>query len=241
MPGQHNVVAQLPADAVPLVFVRFRERRAGFHIPLKPAVVYADRHVHILPPQRFERLPGGGKGVRYRNARQILRLFPDFHEMGRDAGKPHAKPVRQRHDGSFLHAADALDVRTQAPGVQVRNKGLDGGFSVVKVVVAERYEIVSRKVQYFRGDRRALFRVLEEPVRKGTSLQRVAAVDAERVLPLGKKRGAAGKPRGGALPRCVVDVGEIAVDVARKGDRKIAVHIVCSLKRLLCSHTGVLP
>ena len=183
---QQNVKIQLPANPVGLIFAGVREKLSGGQIIFKPAVVNADRDVHIGLFQFFQRGRRGGESLVNLDAFQILRLLPQVDKVGGDAGNAHAQAVFQHDHGNSLHAGHTLHVGADTACVQMAEVAFQRLTAKIKIMVADGDKLVARQIHHPGGYLRALHRVPAEPVGKGASLQDIAAVQNQGVAVVGK-------------------------------------------------------
>ena len=92
MARQQQVEGKLLAQTAALVFIRGAEAFAGAQILFQPAVVQADKHVH-LTAQLFCQRPGRLYRVGQGEAGQIFRFFPKGHPVGHQPDNAHSKAV----------------------------------------------------------------------------------------------------------------------------------------------------
>ena len=230
MARQQQVEGKLLAQTAALVFIRGAEAFAGAQILFQPAVVQADKHVH-LTAQLFCQRPGRLYRVGQGEAGQIFRLFPKGHPVGHQPDNAHSKAVFHRADciGEERQPACPVGhVGAETLGVQPGQVAFQRAVAVVEVVVAQRDKVVLpvvQRVRYRQGQMMAV-----AVIGQGRTLNGVAAVDDQRVSILGKAHGK--QPHGSGLLVAEMTGVKIPMGIGGKVDRQPVRHAYPRARRL---------
>ena len=220
--GQENVKVQLLADAVGNVFMRRGQRPPAGKIALESAVIDADGQID-LALQRQQR--GGCRRDRILDPDpgQMLRALPDIHVVGDDADDADAQPVFQHMHarGEADAAAGPADIFADAAGPERIEIAVQIRHAVVEVMVAERHIVVSAAVHDLGKLRRTADRIVAEGPERRT-LQKIAAVDDERVAVLLELAGALEQTEVLFFLAAVIRGVDIAVQIGGKVDRQVS-------------------
>ena len=241
MPREQDVERADLGDFAREVLAAVRIPLPRFQILLHAAVIHAHRHV-ACPAKRFIRPLHRRKRVVHAQLRKVRGLFPAVHPVRYRAHDSHAQSVRQRaHVGLKKRhlPAQVLHVRRQHPRVQRVQIAGKHIIAIVEIVVAHGHIIVARVVHCLREQTSAA--VMRGVIGEGRALQRVAAVDRERVF---VARGAehpcqrvhAHRPIAGVN---VVRGKEIAVQVG--GKQNLQPHLFASPSRMPLRFSMRLP
>ena len=228
--GQENVEVQFLANAVGDVLMCRGKRPAAGKIALKSSVI--DAHGQIdLALQRRKRCGGRRDGILNPDSRKMLRTFPDVYIIGDDTDDADAQSVFQH-----MHARGKTDVAlvpadiladTACPervqiAVQIRH-------TVVEIMVAERHIVVSAAVHDLGKLRRAADCIVTEGTER-RALQKIAAVDDERIAVLLELAGAFEQAEILFLLTAVIRGIDVAVQIGGKVDCQLSfLHIVTPL------------
>ena len=237
MAGEHEVKIQLRADAAGFVFVAVGEPLSGCKITFEAAVV--DHHRHIAQGlDGLERARRRGHGLLDDELGGRLRVFPAGDIVRARADQAHAQAVFQLMHGIGCDGQLSLfvaDVTAQAQRVQIVQIIGERVEAAVEIVVAERHEMIAREVHH-RGDGMRAVLILRQALRlffvcqavievgQRRALDRIAAVDDERVAVVRIFGGKAHQTHRAGLRVGVVGGVEIAVGIGGKADGKRLVH-----------------
>ena len=225
MPGEKHIEIQLLTHPPGLILRGVGEGTPGRNVVLKPAVIDTDGEIGPRGPELFKGFTGGFHGIGDPDPREMLRLFPDRNERGRDAGEADAQAVFQRDDGAALHLRQAVNIGAEAAGVETVEVALQNLAAVVEVMVSQSDKLIAGEVHEPGGNKRPFGgTALLQPVGERAALQDVAAVDDEAVPVAYKVCRAVGEARGGRSGRGVIDRGEIPVGIAGEENGECLFH-----------------
>ena len=221
VPRQQNIEVQLLTQPVGYVFMGGGQYAASGQIPLKAAVIDAQRHVHLIL-QRLQCRTGSGNGIVDGDAGQVLRPLPDVHIVGDNAHDADPQPVFQRVDaGGKAHSrAVPADVFTDAAGMEGIEIAVQIRHAVVEIVVAQRYIVIAAAVHHLGKPAGVPQRVVTVSAQRG-ALQNIAAVDDQRIAVLTELAGAFEQADVPLLTAAIVGGVDITVQVGGKIDRKV--------------------